>query len=219
MKMLAASILLCLTLSAALALTPAPFEDCSCSADDGSCSTSISCSSGGCYSLCPNNNGCRSICLSGSGGHEMVMSTSVTLRLKGGSGREVSAELARITGESVVFSPSTADATVDLEVENLPLWNVLEILSQSGRIYIAGDEFSNLRNARRALLYGERVSMCVHGATVKRLVSEMRYLTGLDLRITSGDPLAVVNYTAKGVTFNEIVTQVAERAGVQIVVK
>lgn len=222
MKLLAASLLIALTLSAPLALTAAPYESCSCSADDGSCSTSINCT-GGCFAYCANNDSCRATCLrdseSGGGKHEMMLSMPVTLRFRESNGRDVSAELARVTGAEVTFSPSRADATINLEVDRLPLWNVLEILSESGRIQIAGDDFSSLRKARRALLYGERVSLCVQGATVRRLVSEMRYLTGLDIRVMSGDVNAVVNYSAKNVTFDEIVAQVSERAGVQITVK
>jgi hypothetical protein len=220
MKMLAASIILILTLSAPLASPAAPFESCNCSADDGSCTASVSCG-GGCYAYCPNNNNCRAMCLDNSDGgrHGVLMTMAVTLRFKDSSSQEVTTELARITGEQFGFAPLTADAKINLEVDKLPLWDALELLSASGRIQISGDDFSNLRNVRRAFLSGEKISLCAHGVTVKRLVNETRYLTGLNVHIVSGDRNAVVNYTAKGVNINDILAQLSERTGTQIVIK
>lgn len=143
----------------------------------------------------------------------------VSIHFKGSNSREVSAELARITGKDVVFFPATAGATFNLDMDGVPLWNVLEILAQSGRIQIAQDDFSNLRTVRVAFLQGERVSACIQGVTVKRLVEELEYLTGLDISITSGNKKTIVNFTGRGVNFNEIIAQVAEQTGVQIAIK
>jgi hypothetical protein len=142
----------------------------------------------------------------------------VTLALKGSSSREVSAELARLTGYGIVFTPSKADATFSLDFKNAPLWEVLETLSTSGKVRIGSEDFSNLQIVRRTLLDGERMSVCISGTTVKRLVDELEYLTGLDIRVTSGDQRAVVNFTARGVNLDEIVAQVSERTGVQITI-
>jgi hypothetical protein len=220
MKLLAATILIFLTLSVYTAFTAAPRESCSCSADDGSCSASVNCT-GGCLAFCPSNN-CRAMCTSGSrsgGGDYADLLMRVTLRLKGSNSRAVSAELARVTGQNVVFTPTTPNATFSLDVKDVPLWNVLETLSASGRVQIAGEDFSNLQAVRRALLQGERMSVCIHGTTVKRLVEELEQLTGLEIRVTSGDPKTLVDFTAKGVNFDEIVAQVSERAGVQIAIR
>jgi hypothetical protein len=145
--------------------------------------------------------------------------TYSSLHFNGSDSQAVSAELTRISGQDVVFTPTTADSKVTLDVDNLPFWDALEILSSSGRIQIGQDDFSNLRTVRRALLYGERISVCMHGVTVRRLVKELRYLTGLNIHVTSGDGKTEVNLTAKDVNFNDIVAQVSEQTGVQIVVK
>jgi hypothetical protein len=170
--------------------------------------------------FCGNGENCNAVCLK-EDESDPVLSTqrAVTLRFKGSSSREVSAELARVAGTEVTFSPSTPDATIDMEVENLPLWSALEILSQSGRIQIGRYDFAGLRRARQALLNGERISLCVTGATVKRFASQMRLLSGLNIRVASGNPNAIVNYTGRDVNFNEILAQVSERTGVQIEIK
>jgi hypothetical protein len=219
MKLLAASIIILLTLSASIAFTATPTETCSCTADDGTCSASVTCR-GGCIAWCPTD-GCVAQCLDNGDGSNRagIMSQSVTLRLRGSNGREVSTELARITGEDVAFSASATGGTVDLDVENLPVWNVLEILSQSGRIQISGVDLSNIRRVRRTLLYGEPISVCAHGMTVKRFVNELRFMTGLNFQITAGDPNTIVNYNGRGVRLNDILTQVSERTGVQLAAK
>lgn len=222
MKLLIASTLICLSLITSLAFTAPPFDTCACSADDSSCNSYVNCP-GGCLSFCPNNGGCRAMCVKdddgGDGGPRMIMMSSVSLRFNGSNSRTVSAELSRISGQEVVFTPSVPDDTVTLDVNNLPFWDVLEILSKSGRIQLGYDDFSNLRAVRRALLYGDRISVCMHGVSIKRLARELRYLTGLDIKVTSGDEKAVVNFTAKGVTFNDIVAQVSEQTGAQLAVK
>lgn len=219
MKILAASILICLSLSALAAYTAAPRESCSCTAADGSCSAGVTCS-GGCLAFCPSNN-CRAMCSSGGRGSveyaDLLM--RVTLRLQGSNSRAVSAELARVTGRNVVFTPATPGDTFSLDVKDAQLWSVLEILSASGKIQIAGEDFSNLQALRRALLQGERMPVCVSGTTVKRLVEELEQLTGLEIRVTSGDPKTVVNLTAGAVNLDELVAQVSERAGVRITIR
>jgi len=53
---------LVLILGSVLTLSPkVRGESCSCSAPDGSCSATVSCS-GGCYAMCENNGGCIAAC-------------------------------------------------------------------------------------------------------------------------------------------------------------
>jgi hypothetical protein len=96
---------------------------------------------------------------------------------------------------------------------------VLETLSASGRLQIAGEDFSNLRAVRRALLRGDRISVCIHGVTVKRLAEEITHLTGLDTNVGPGDPKTKVSFTAKGIDLYEIVARVSEQTGVPVSLK
>lgn len=222
MKMMIASILICtslicMSLITSHAFAPAAFESCSCSADDGSCTASAGCP-GGCIAFCPNGGGCRAMCIKDEDDTMLTMAP-VSLHFSRTSGRAVSAELSRVSGTDVVYTPTVQDATVNLDVDNLPLWDALEILSRSGRIQIGQDDFSNLRIVRRALLNGESMSVCMRSLSVKRLVKELRYLTGLNVHVTSGDDKAVVSFTGKQVNFNDIVAQVSEQTGVQVAVK
>jgi len=53
----------------------------------------------------------------------------------------VTAELACITGQPVIITPSKANDTIILDVKKAALWNVLELLSASGKLRIDGENF------------------------------------------------------------------------------
>src|SRR2546423_892710 len=136
MRLLAASLLTgLLFLSTPLAAT---FDDCSCVAEDGSCNASISCG-GGCIAICPSG-GCRAVCGGGHGGF-MDFMMPISMHQTGSNSRQVAAELARITGQSVVITPFKADDTISLDVKRAALWDVLELLSATGEIEIGGADF------------------------------------------------------------------------------
>jgi hypothetical protein len=140
----------------------------------------------------------------------------VTMHHVGSSGKQIASDLARITGQPVVFSPYRADDLISLDVKKAELWDVLDALSMSGKIQISGDEFSKLQSIRSALVAGEKVSVCIHGATVKRVVTEFASLSGRKVQLTSGDPKAIVNLTVKDVTFEEFIALLASQNGVEV---
>lgn len=202
----------------------ATFNDCSCAADDNSCRTSISCP-GGCIANCPSG-GCYSSCKKGSSGEggddgdiAAILSMPITLQLRKGNSSQLGSELARITGKGFVFVPNKHGEAINLDVKDFIVWDVLEVLSRSGRVDVGGHDFSRLQVVRKALVSGERLSVCIHNASVKSVVEEYAGMSGLPVRVTSGDDTALVTLYAKGVTLEEILAQVSARTGVQIAFK
>lgn len=213
MKKLAASLLIgSLLLTTLVAAT---FDQCSCSAQDGSCSASISCA-GGCIAICPSGR-CRAKCSDETGFFEYDM--RVTMQQIGSNGKQISSELARITGQPVVFTPFKADDTISLDVKRAKLWDLLEILSASGKIEIGGDDFAKLQSIRNALVTGEKISVCIQNTTIQRVIREFASLSGLRIRTTSGDPKTVVNLSVKDVTLEEILAQLSSQGNVEISMK
>lgn len=168
--------------------------------------------------ICPSG-GCKATCSGGFAGGGLDYSMQISIQQTGGNTKSVASELARITGQSVVFTPSTPDDSINLDVKRARLWDVLELLSASGKIEIGGDDFAKLQRIRKALVSGERMSVCIHNTTVQRAVNEFASLSGLPIRVTSGDPKAVVSLTLKEVNLEEALTQMAGQAGVEISVK
>lgn len=211
------------TIALTVLLSAAPFtttfENCACTAEDGSCSASVSCRKG-CVAVCPSG-GCRASCSGGNAWDDspvetIDMSKPVTLQLKGADGKQIASELARIVGGEVVFQPSKPDATFNLDVKNATLWDVLDILSASGTLRVAGDDFSRLQVIRKALISGERMTVCVRNASVKQIVKEFASLSGWRLRVTAGDEEAVINLMLKGVTLEDVLMRISEQTGVRI---
>jgi hypothetical protein len=147
------------------------------------------------------------------------MSASVTLQLKEANSHKVAAELARLTGAVVSFNSRRPDATFNLDFKDAPLWNILDTLSSEGNIQIAREDFGHLRSVRQAFLSGERMAVCFHNVTAKRLATDLSFLTGRDVYVASGDPKALVDYKGKAVTFEEMVAEVSRGAGVQIAIR
>lgn len=196
---------------------PAPFKSCSCTADDSSCSVSGYCRAG-CLAYCPPGN-CRFTCVGEEYEETLNMSVPITLNLKRANSQQVAAALSRLTSTQVTFDPRQSRETFDLNVKDKPLWDVLEELLSRGKIHIAKEDFGHLRSMRQSLLNGERIAVCFTNVTAERLATELSFLSGRDVYVASGEPELVVNYTGKGVTFEEIVTAVSQETGVVIAIR
>jgi hypothetical protein len=215
MKRLSAAVLtLALTIALASAFTrstsSATSQPCECSAPDGSCSASASCTTG-CEAVCPSD-GCTAHC----SGYYEFLQTEVTLQMQNATSKQLVAELARVSGKEVAFSSVKPDVPFNLDVKRAAIWDVLEILSNNGTLLVAGEDFERLRTARRALLSGEKVSLCVHNTPVSALVTDLANLSGLPIRITTGNTRATVDLKLQGVTLKDILTQVSEQTGAKI---
>lgn len=186
-------------------------NDCSCSARDGSCSASGSCSGGGCTASCPSD-GCNVHC----SGFYSMLQTEMTLQMQGATNKRLVAEVARVSGKEVAFSSKRPDVPFNLDVKGAPLWDVLEILSDNGTLLIGGEDFEKLRLTRRALLSGEKISMCVQNTPVSTFVTDLAGLTGLPIHITGGNARATVNVKLRDVTLQDIIAQVSEQTGAKI---
>jgi hypothetical protein len=127
------------------------------------------------------------------------------------------AELARISGRDVAFSPARPDVVVNADYKKAVLWDVLDLLSDRGKVQIAGKDFEKLKRLRKALLSGTKISLCVGNTPVNMFVNDMASLTGLRLRITAGSPMAVVSVKLHEVTLDEILVKVSEQTGTKII--
>lgn len=201
----------------ALASTPDGQGSCTCTSQDNSCNVNVTCPNG-CLSFCPSNN-CRAYCVKDRGEQPPDLMKLVTLRLNRSDSKSVAAELVRLSGAEIVVNPTRADAVFSLDVKNIPLWDVLDFLSADASIKLGDEDFSELRRARRAFLSGERMSVCFSNISAKRLADEISFLTGLEVNVPAGSAGVIVNYSGKGVTLKEIVTQVSEVSGVQIALR
>lgn len=187
-------------------------EICSCSAPDGSCSASVSCM-GGCTKFCGNNDNCSASC----SGHYEFLDMEVTLEMQNAQYPQFVAELARISGKDITFSPTTPDLVFNAGFKRATLWDVLKLLSDQGTVQVAGQDFEKLKRLRRSLLTGEKFSFCVTNTPVKTFVNDLAGITGLPLRITAGRPTAMVNVKLQDVALTDMISAVSEQTGTKIV--
>jgi hypothetical protein len=186
-----------------------PQKACECSSE--SCSTSITCT-GGCQSICGGEN-CTSFC---SGGLA-PLAVETTFQAHNVRYPQLITELAHISGKELVFSPDKPDVIFNTESKQAILWDVLDMLSQRGKVEIAGQDFDRLKRLRRILLSGERFSVSVHDTSVSTFVNDLTGLTGLSFRIVQGRPLATMNVNLHNLTLTEILDKVYEQTSVRII--
>lgn len=186
-------------------------EFCSCTASDGSCSASGSCTKG-CVATCPSN-GCTVRC----SGFTQFLEAEATIQMQNVNRGQLVAELARLSGKEISFSSTKPDAPFNIDARQTPLWDLLELLADNGTLLIGGEDFEKMRAARRALVSGEKISLCAHNTPVGVFVKDMANLTGLSLRVVGGNPRTAVDVKLQDVTLKEILDEVSARTGVQII--
>jgi hypothetical protein len=201
-----------LTFAFTLSTSSVAADSCSCTAPDGSCSASITCTRG-CIEHCANNGDCYARC----SGFYGSFGSEFSLQRQNATYPQLVAELARVSGYDLAFFPVKRDTIFNLDYKRAVLWDVLEILSDRGTVQIAGQDFEKLKRLRRILLSGERISLCVQNTPVSTFVNDTASLTGLPLRITAGRPMAIVNVKLQNVTLNEILVKVSEQTGTKII--
>ncbi len=176
---------------------PSVCGDCSCAADAGE------------VVICINSD---------SDGLIAALKTPVTLELRGGNSEQLSAELSRITGKSIAYTPSKDDA-INLDVKDVPLWDVLEVLSESGKVRVVGRDFMGLRATRLALTTGEKVSVCFNHVMARHVIDELSVLSGHPIRVTGGNAETPVNLSARALTLKDILARVSAETGVRVAEK
>jgi hypothetical protein len=93
------------------------------------------------------------------------------------------------------------------------------MFSERGTVSIEGEDFSKLRSIRHALAGGDRISVCIKGAPLGRVVADLSVLSGQPLRVTAGNENASVTLSAKAITLWSILSRLSEQTGARIGMK
>jgi hypothetical protein len=185
---------------------------CSCSAPDGSCSVSVTCT-GQCTKFCGNNDNCSASC----SGFYSYFGNEVTFEMRNGNYSKLVAELVRVGGKDLEFSPTKPDMVFNVGFQGTTLWDALKVLSDQGTVHVAGQDFKKIKRLRRLLLAGERFSFGVNNTPVNTFVNDLAGLTGLKLNIIAGSPRATVNVELQDATLSDILHAVSEQTGTKII--
>lgn len=212
LKALPHALTLALTIACVLfASTGVTADSCSCSAPDGNCSASASCS-GGCTAFCANDGECLAQC----SGHFGFLEREITLQMQNGDTAQLLAKLANASGKDLTFSSAKPDTLFNLDFKRAALWDVLEILSGRGTVRIQGQNFEKFKSLRRILLSGERISLCVQNTPVNIFISDLANLTGQPIHLAGGSTKAIVTVKLRDVNLQDILAKVSEQTGTRI---
>jgi len=150
------------------------------------------------------------------------LALETNIEIVNGTSAQLTAKLGEISHRDVLFSPARkddpkSDVIYNLGFQKAPLWNALEFLSDRGTVRFGGKDFESLRRLRKTLLADKRLNFAVNDTPVNTFVNDLAGLTGLNLRIASGSPMALVNVDLRDATLDEIITKVSEQTGTKIV--
>lgn len=188
-----------------------PMDSCSCSASDGSCDSSVTCS-GGCVNFCAGQGDCYGAC----SGVYTGLGIKASPNAKRGNSSELVSELARISRRDITFVPAQQNTVFNIETKSVAFWDLLDELSERGAVQIDGQNFERLKRLRKILRGGERVSLCVGHTPLATFVDDAASITGLPIRIVGGPRSVTLNIRLRSVTLKEILSRVSEVTGTEI---
>lgn len=191
-------------------------ESCSCTAPDGSCSASVSCT-GGCMAICGSGGNCSSSCSGGGGGkpeeeHQGLRSAPGELRVAPGGQEEritvdaldlaaedVSALLSNLSGREITFVPNLAGERLSITAKNFPVGQLISGVAEYGAV-----GHQPLRVSAGHLGLDERVSLQAKKVTAEALVGMVESLSGGRAAFIPADPTAPISMEVKGVRLGEL---------------
>jgi hypothetical protein len=187
-------------------------KKCSCKAADGGCEAEAICRDGG-AAICGSNRTCYVAC----GGVDPENSlVRISLKIKNKSSEEVTAALRNKSKKNIVFTSRRKTDRFTFELKNQPLWPTLEFLSKRGKVFLDGLPFDRHKDLRRKLSGGGKVSIDFTDLPVRSMVARLSFLSGVPLRVESGDAERLLSISLEEMTVGEMVTRISAETGVKI---
>ncbi len=191
-------------------------SSCSCSVGNGGCSASQSCGKGQTAVCTCSATGCSSTC-----DGELILDrqTPGTLidNLKKADLDGIGEVLTRALGKNITFVSSGKGRLNYPEVRaGSSHWDILEFLSTRGELKISGHDIDFWRGVRGTLLNGGQFTICFGESSVGRILDHVVFISGKDLRITSGDPQTRIMGPIIGNSLEEILANLSKSGQVTI---
>lgn len=188
-------------------------QTCACNAPDGTCNNvSVTCSRG-CSAICAGKDSCYAAC----GNFEAdLLHVRVTLTVVNGDGKEVSDKLTSESGTAIVFVPRRAKEPFNINLVDSPLYDVLSVLANRGRITVKGEDFRKIQRIHDMMLKDGRLSITFSNVTAQVALDKLSFLSGRSFVVESGDAAAQVNLSLRQATLEEIVAAISKQTGVKV---
>lgn len=185
---------------------------CSCESAPGrTCRGIVNCPDG-CTSLCGTGDNCYLACRTD------YFEPRVTFKVSEKTAQEIAALLSSKIRKRIEFIPDMRKQTerFNLDVKNDDVFNVLNFLYKKGRVKFDGVDFGKLKELRKQVKQGRKVSTSFTGIPVKDVVAILAFTSGKRFRVTAGDPERIISISISEASLDEIIARVAATAGVKI---
>lgn len=197
---------------------------CSCTAPDGSCSASVTCS-GGCGAICMSSSGCSAWCSGGGGGESPDQknltggrgkggpehSKRISMELKEVSAAEFSQALSAYAGTVISFAPRIDGELLSVQIQNSTVGDVIAQLAKLGAVATSAAAATS-----SGVELSDRVSLEAKGITVGTLAEMVEQLTGGRGSFMARSPHDQVNLEIKDSSVEDLLRQLAHFGAVTL---
>jgi len=202
-------------------------SSCSCTAPDGSCSASITCS-GGCIATCGTGGNCSAKCSSASGGGTnggrqqpaplegdptagAMQGRLVNLDIQSANSRDISELLSAQLGLSVGFVNAGPEDMLTVHAVDFPVDELIAWLRRFGSVAVS-DKPIAAPGAGLGVPSDQRVTLQASDASAQTLVELLGEILGSEVRFTPRDPQLRISVDVKDASVGEVL-EVLERYG------
>lgn len=188
-------------------------QTCACTASDGSCNVSVTCSLGG-TAVCAPKNACYAAC----GNFEAELSrVRITLTGTYGNAKEVSDQLSKQARTEIVFAPRKPRGPFTFDIKNDSLYNALNILSKrGGQITVNGKDFKKIQMIHEQVSGDGKITINFADTPVTVALSRLNFLSGKSFRVVSGNAETRFSLTLEQATLDQIIEGISQKAGVTV---
>lgn len=186
-------------------------KTCSCQSPDRTCNTTVECSQNGCTSICGSNSVCYTSC-----GKDMLV-TPFTLKLTTKNSAEIVSALSSYTSKKIEFVPWRRNGPFNIDIKDDDIWNTMDYLYERGKLKLGGVDWSEYQKMRKTASKGKKISQVdFNGISVRDALAHLSFLSGMPLRVESGDAEKPLTLSLREVTLDEVVSRISAQTGVKI---
>jgi hypothetical protein len=112
--------------------------------------------------------------------------------------------------------PRNLHARYDLELKDDDIWNACNFLNERGNVKVRGVDFARLIKLRGEMRKGRKFSVNLNAIPVRDAVARLSFMSGVPLRVKSGDAEKLVSISLQKVTLDKIVASISAMASIKI---
>jgi len=146
-----------------------------------------------------------------------MLVTPFTLKLTTKNSAEIVSALSSYTSKKIEFVPWRRNGPFNIDIKDDDIWNTMDYLYERGKLKLGGVDWSEYQKMRKTASKGKKISQVdFNGISVRDALAHLSFLSGMPLRVESGDAEKPLTLSLREVTLDEVVSRISAQTGVKI---